>query len=155
AEGGIGPFVDVVEPPVEAVDVEMIEGPVRRGLAQDELRVAAEDVARAGHDGVALEGPRIILHRAQVELVEGIRSLGAEQRVVQLVRAVVLAEEEPEGVLRIVSAAAISAADAQAAVDLKTLRAVGIDEFDGGVALEGALVPAGVGVDARDVVEEV
>ena len=54
-----------------------------------------------------------------------------------------LAEEQTEGVLGIVRAAAEAAANTQAGVDLKSGRAVGIDQLDARRSLPGIAVAAG------------
>ena len=56
-KGGLGTFIGVVESPIHAVDVEMIEVAVRGDLAHGELRVARGEIPHAHHAGVTAEAP--------------------------------------------------------------------------------------------------
>ena len=150
-EGGFRAFLGVVEAPVNAVDVEMIKVTARADAVHGELGVAGHDVAHTDHPAIILERPRVVLHRAEVELVEALRTGRPEDGIVQLRRAVFLTEEETEGVLRIVPAPAESATDAQTAVRLEAIGVVGVKQFDGRSALVGDAVTTGVVVDVDEV----
>ena len=93
------------------------------GLTHVAERFPAEDFAHHGVEGRRLIArPRIILARAQVELVELLRPLVLEQRILQASRAIATVKEDAEGMFEKAGAAAGAAADSQSAVLLKTSR---------------------------------
>ena len=53
-------------------------------MAHRELRVAAELVAQEDPAAVALEAPRVVLERAQIDAVELVRPVVAEERDTEL-----------------------------------------------------------------------
>ena len=124
-----GSLVEIVEAPVEAVDVEMHETSMGRGLAHGELRVADELVPQVLGPGVLVPmpvGPRVIEKGAQddrVELIGRVRALGLgfKEGVAQLARSVVTFEQQPEGMLREIWRAAGASLDPDSAVDLEAL----------------------------------
>ena len=126
----LGTFLRLIQAPVLAIDVEVIEIAARVGLSEVALRVPREDVTDKDPPGIGLERPRIILRRPQIELLNDLSTVFAEQRVVQLAVAILLAEEQPQRVFGIAGRAAESAAHAQAGVGLKAVAAVGIDQLD-------------------------
>ena len=109
----------------------------RVGLARGALEVAGEDVPQhrvlaAGVVAlVAPEGPGVVLLGPQVDALEGVDALVAEQRVLQLGHAVFRPEEQAEAVLGIVAHAAVAPANPQARVDLEPWRPIRIDQLHG------------------------
>src|SRR5436190_21392775 len=106
----------------------MIEVAALGWLAHRELRIASELIPQANEPVIAQKAPRIILERAQVKGVVGIRAaLVSKSRVIEFGSAVLLSEEKPERVLRIVRAAAEPATNAQTGIDVKSFCAVRIN----------------------------
>src|SRR5690606_2968427 len=103
----------------------------------------------------SLESPRVVLARAEIDLVELVRALAAEERILEASGAVLLAEEEAEGVLGISVASAESAADAQTGIDAEAFLAVGVDQLRGHRPFPGAPVVSGIHVDAGRRAEEI
>ena len=104
----------------------------------------------------AVVGPCVVLLGAEVDLLEFIHAFVAEERVLERAHAVLTAEEEPEGVLRIARAATEGAADADACghVELvRGIRRVYLLHLDR--TLPFAAVAGCVHVDALSLVEEV
>src|SRR5206468_10509489 len=95
-ESRLGALIAVVEAPILAVDVEMVKIAAGANAVHGELRVAAHRVAQADHPAVALEAPRVVLHRAHVELVKALRAGRPEHGKIQFRQAVFLPEKETE-----------------------------------------------------------
>jgi hypothetical protein len=96
---GLRAFLAFVEAPIQAIEVEMIVPGARIGLARFALEVATEllpdkRVLLARIEG--LQAPGIVLRGAQVDVLEFLRALGVEQRVLKRRRPVVAAEEQAE-----------------------------------------------------------
>ena len=108
----LGTFLRLIQAPVLAVDVEVIEIAARVGLSEIALRIPRENVADKDPSGIGLERPRIVLRRPQIELLNDLGTVVAEQRVVQLAVAILLAEEQPQRVFGIAGRAAESSAHA-------------------------------------------
>ncbi len=155
AVGGLGALAGVVQAPVLAVDVEVVElAPLAR-MAHGQLQVAVQLVAHEDAAAVALKAPRVVLESAQIYFVEAVRAGVAEERIAQFRGPVFLAEKQPEGVFGIAGAAAESAPDAKARRHLETRRPVRMDQLDRTGPLPIPAVLAGVGVNARGRVEQV
>ncbi len=127
----------------------------RIGLPHLALQVSGEDFTDHGVSAVAPETPRVVLRRAKVELVKLVRSFVAEHRILELGVAVFVAEEEAKGMLGVVVATAVPAANSQTRVDLKTLAAVRVEQFDRRCPFPIDAVAARVDVDARGRIEQV
>ena len=123
-------------------------------LSHGELRVAGELVAHEDAASVAAERPGVVLGRAQVDAVEDLGAVGAEQRVFQFA-VVLVAEEEAERVLGVVTRSTVTASDPQAHVDLEPLGAVRVDQLERCRTLPGALVATRVDVDPRCRIKEI
>ncbi len=154
-EGRLRALFAVVKAPILAVDVEVIEIAARAQAVHGKLRVAAHRVAQADHPAVAPEAPRVVLHRAHIELVEALRAGRPEEWEIQLRCAVFLPEEEAEGVLGIAGASAEAAPQPDAAVDLEAFFALGVEQFNRARALPRHAILAGIRVDARRGTEHV
>ena len=111
-----------VDAPVDAVDVEMMVAAAGVLAPHVALRVAAEDFADERVLGVAVARPGVVLLGPQIEHVELVGPFVAEQRILELRVAVVAAEIEAEGVLRIEVVAAVAAANPQADVHFEAAR---------------------------------
>src|ERR1051326_1848917 len=100
------------------------------GLPHVDLRVARKLIANEHPARIASETPRVILKRAEIVTIEGVRSvLTGEHRVLEFGRAVFLGEKETERVFGIAGAPAVAAANPQAAIDLETFCAIGINQI--------------------------
>ena len=149
-------LLGLVDAPVRAVDEQVVVAAAVVGLAERALRITREDVLDERELRALVVRPGVVLGRAEVDLLEFVRALVAEQRVGELARAVDAAEEQAEGVLRVLRAAAVGAADAEAGRDREFVRPVRRgDLLDHRRALPGAAVAGRVHVDARGRVEEV
>lgn len=136
----VGAFVNVVEAPVDTIDVEVEPAPVDSGVVHFEEEIVDELVAGVlgfvGLPEVAV-GPAEVVAGAELEGIEvfdGVSSIGGvfEERIVEFSGAVVVAEAEGEGVFGGVGVAAGSALDAESGIDLEAgFRAVVRDEFGG------------------------
>ena len=128
----------------------MVVAAARVGHAHLALGVAREGLAHESVEIVVLKRPRVVLRRAQVNLVELGGTLAVEEREAQFTFAVNRAEEEAQRVLGIVDAAAERAADAQSRVDVElgcgTARR--IDQLHRDRPLPANAVVAGIGVNA-------
>src|SRR5690606_22364475 len=105
-------------------DVEMIEVAALGVVTHFELGIARELVAEENATGIALETPGIILEGAEIEVIEAVGTGFAMNAIFQFPLAVLVPEKEAKGVLGIAGAAAETAADADASIDLKTLGAI-------------------------------
>src|SRR6185437_13933795 len=111
---GLGPFGRVVKAPILAVDIKMIVIPAFALMALGQLGVARELVAQTDEPVIPFKAPRVVLERTKIKSIErGGASLARKRRIVQLRRAVLLAEEKTERVLGISRAPAVSAANAE------------------------------------------
>ena len=156
AEGGIDALFAVIEAPVLAVDVEMIVIAAGGGLAERAHEIARENVADEVRIRAGEIGPRVILRGAQVHHVVLGGAVVAEELIAEFSAAVLVAEEEAEGVLGVVAVAREVAADAKAAVLLEAgLRGVGIDQLHAARALPGVAIVVGIHIDAGGGVEDV
>ena len=90
---------------------------------QSALRISSKDLAQEGIRTATLKRPRVVLCRAEIDVLEAINAFVAKERVFQIAF-VVVAKEDTEGVLRIVATPAKSTANAQPRVDLETIPAV-------------------------------
>jgi len=156
--GGFRAFLALVEAPVLAVEIEMVEPAAGVRPAHGPLDVPAEHFAqeRVLGAGVArIEAPGVVLRGAQVEVVELCDALVVEERILQLRDAVVGSEEQPERVLRIAAAAAESSSNAQPRVDLKPFRPIGTQQLHRNGTLPCTSFAARVDVDAALRVEQV
>ena len=153
---GFGPLGGVVKAPILPVDVKMVKIPSLGRLALGVLGVARELVAQTDEPVVPFETPRVIFKRSQVIAVERVHAaLVGECRKLQLRRAVFRAEKEAKRVFGIARAAAVAATNADAGVDLKTFRAVGINQFNRRGPFPGDAVLARVRINARGRVEQI
>ncbi len=139
-------FLDLVEAPVEAVEVEVDEGSVGGDVPHVAERVVAEGIVEPGGVGRAAEVPGEVLRGAEVDFVE-LGAVEARDRVVDLRVAVLGLAEHAEGVLRVQLGLADAAPDSDARVDVESLGSIRVDPLDGGGLLES--IGRGVGVDAR------
>ena len=148
------PLLRVVEAPVKSVDVKMEKVAAIARLAHRDLRIAAPLIA----DEIVLflpsPVPRGNLIAAQIELVANRRALRAEHWILKLRRTVIAAEKQTQRVFRVARIAARSAADSDAAIYLKTGRAVRFDQLDRSSALPLFAVLLWVIVDTALFVEE-
>ena len=143
------PFCRVIEPPILAVDVKVIVIAALARLPHVDLRVARKLISNEHTARIASETPRVVLEGAQIVAVERVRSiLAREHRILQFRRAILLPKEKAERMLGIAGAPAVTAANPQAAVDLKTFCPVRINQFDGRGPFPGYAVPARVCVNA-------
>ena len=133
----------------------MIKFAPRGRLTHRELQVAVELVTQKDRALLVANVPRVVLKRAQIDVVKFLRPVVAEERVFQLGRAVGVPEKQAERMLWIGTAPAETAAYPDAAVDLKPFFAVRMNQLHGGGALGFAAVPLGVGVDAFFAVKQV
>ena len=134
----------------------MVKIPALGRLALGVLSVARELVAQTDEPVVPFETPRVIFKRSQVITVERVHAaLAGECRKLQLRRAVFRAEKEAKRVFGIARAAAVPAANADAGIDLKTFRAVGINQFNRSGPFPGDAVLARVRINARGRVEQI
>ena len=124
-------------------------------LPHGQLQVPVELIPQKDRPVLVPDVPRVVLECSQVEIVKRPSTGVAEEWKIQFGRAVGVAKEQPEGVLGIVRTPTETATDSDAAVDLKTLCAVRLDEFDGAGAFGLAAVPLCVGIDAGLPVEQV
>ena len=142
----LGSLLGLIKSPVLAVDVQVVIAAAGVGLAHVPLQVAGVDVEQKRHLGARLKRPGVVLHGAQVELAKLIDAFVAEQRIIEPLVAVLLAEEKPKGVLGVTAAGAEVAARANPGVDLKARSAVGMDQLNRGGALPGLALSTGVHV---------
>src|SRR6266581_1693987 len=120
----------------------MVEVAAFGGLTLGVLCVARELVAQTDETVVPFETPRVIFKRSQVIAVERVHAaLVGEHRKFQLRGAISRTEKETKGVFGIARAPAVAAANAEAGIDLKTFRAVGINQFDRRRPFPGDAVP--------------
>src|SRR3990172_6712524 len=132
---GVRAFLGLKKSPVNAVDIEVVIAAAGIRHAHVTLAIAGKNIAEHGVMPASIASfafvrPGIILACPQVNLVEFAGALIAEQGEIQIRLTVHFAEKEPEGVLGIVRMAAPAAADAQAAIYLKSLAAIGIEQLD-------------------------
>src|SRR4030095_1895585 len=101
AEVGIRTLVDVIQAPVLAVDIEVIETAVTARMSHRELLIACKRILQKMTVSIAAERPRIVLCATQVEFIELVASgwIITKQRIVQLRRTVAIAEKETERML--------------------------------------------------------
>ena len=146
----------LVHAPVDAVDEEVVVAAAVVRLAHVALRVAREALLDEGERVHVAVRPRVVLRRAQVDLLELVGPLVAEERELELAHAVLAAEEEAERVLGIGRPAAVRAADADARGDAELLRRAvhRVDLLDHRRALPPLAVALRVHVDALPAVEE-
>src|SRR6185503_18533402 len=112
-EARLRTFARVEHAPILVVDVKVVVITALALLPHGKLRVAGEHVAHEDAVGIALETPRVILERAQVEPVELAGAvLRREQRKFQLSLPVFIPKEKAERVFGIVRAATEPAANA-------------------------------------------
>ena len=133
----------------------MIEIAARGRFAHRELKVAVELVAEEYAAQVAGQAPGIILRATQVDVVESLRAFLPEERIFQFAFAVLRAEKETEGVLGIHRHAAEPAANSHAAIDLKALRSVRINQFQRAGALRLLAVLPCIGINTAISLEEI
>jgi len=139
---GLLSFVDVVDAPIEPVEVKVVEitlpGVV---VAHRQHRVAGPLVADhrpAVSLAVVPMDPRVIEHCPKLETIELVARGALEQRVIEPPHAVLLAEPQAHGVFgRLVLVPAGPALHLQAGVDLEALAAVGKDPLGRGRLLFG------------------
>ena len=124
-------------------------------LAHVALAVAREDLVYERLPSAVVR-PGVVLLGAEVDLLEFTHAFVAEERVLERAHAVLAAEEEAEGVLRIARAAAEGAADADACGHVELVRGIRrVDLLDLDRTLPFAAVSGRVHVDALRLVEEV
>ena len=119
------------------------------------MRVAAEDVAQSDEKAAAVEAPGIILERAQIIFLKFRRTFGSNDGILEAGGAIFVAEEKAESVLGIIRAAAVTAANSDAGVDLETFGAIRVNQFNGARAFPGDGIAAGVRVNASGRIEHV
>jgi hypothetical protein len=118
-------------------------------LALGQLSVAGKLVAQGDEPIVPLKTPGVVFEGAQIKTVEGSGSaLTGKSGELEFGGSVLLAEKEAEGVFGIAGASAITAADADTAIDVEALRAVRINQFNGSGPLPRGAIPARVGINA-------
>ena len=154
----LGPFLELVEAPVMAVQEDVDIAAPGVGFAHLALHVAGEDVA--AHDVfpgfvAAFAAPGVVLGGPDVHLVEFLGAFGAEERILQFGVAVFAAEEETPGVLGVAGTSAGAAPDPETAADVEARAAVVGEVHQLGVALPVAAVLPGVDVNAGPRVKEV
>src|SRR5439155_24803026 len=138
------------------VDVKMIKVAAFGRVALGQLRVAGKLVAQTDEPLVSFETPRVVFKGAQIESVKRIHTaLAGKGRIMEFGRPVFLPEEKAERVFRISSAPAVSAADADAGIDLKSFRAVGINQFNRSRSFPCPAVLARVCMNARRRVKQI
>ena len=156
----VAALLRLVETPVVSIDEQVVVAAPRVELAHVALRVACEHFV---DEGVLLVGavgavrPGVVLRGAEVDLLELACALVAKERELKRPVAVVIAEEEPERVLRILRVAAERAADADAArrgEAVGVVRRVDLLHHRGALPF-AAVARLGVHVDALDGIEEV
>ena len=111
-----------------AVDVEMVVTAAGVGLLHIALHIARENIAEERVAAIALERPRVVLSRSEVDTLKLIDPFLFEERVFELRLAVLAAKEEPKGVFRVTTAAAEAAPNPDARIDLESGAAIGIDQ---------------------------
>src|SRR6266850_4919956 len=153
---GFGAFAGVVEAPILAINKQVVEIATFRWLALCYLCVARELVAQRDESVIPLKAPRVVFERPEIESVESVRSaLVCEQRIFQLGCSILRAKKEAKGMLRIGGASAEAAADAQSGIDMKALRSIRVNEFNGCGALPINAVLTGVCVNTGHRIEQV
>ena len=155
-------FVEVVDPPVESIDVKVHVAPAVRKPSHVEFCLPQKAVAQVGGMGSEIvvcgtEGnrPAIVSAGTELKLVEFLYWRSREERETETVDTVLLPEIDAEGLFGVIDGG-IAAVHAQADVFLELIRAGGvvwIEEFDGGRDFRGS--DAAVAVDACIEVEEV
>ncbi len=147
-EGTVRALAGVVESPVQAVDVEVHEHSVRSRVARVVLEISHELVPRElGIRLVAGPSVAVVGARSQDDRVELLGRVLAKQGIPKLRRAVLALEPQAERMFPACAGLAeVRALDLNAAVDLETLRAIGVDQFDRAGSLPGGIVVAGAGV---------
>src|SRR5262249_24217350 len=130
---------------------------VRRKAPHRPLRSALETVLDHRHAAVAAEAPGVVLSRAQIKFLKRCDDTraAAKKRLIEARLAVVSPKQQAKCMLGIVGASTISPADSETHIDLKSRRAVRIDQFHRRRTLPIAAILIGVGVDSRARVEEI
>src|SRR2546425_7322059 len=106
----------------------MVEVSAFGWLVHRQLCVARKLVAQTDEPGIPVETPRVIFKSSKIKTVERIRTvLIRKRRKIELRGPVFLPEEETERVLGIAGAPAVATTNSEAAIDLKTFRAVRIN----------------------------
>ncbi|OQC03971.1 MAG: hypothetical protein BWX77_00358 [Bacteroidetes bacterium ADurb.Bin090] len=152
---GFGPFVGLVEPPVHAVEVEMVIASSFVGLFHAALQVATENIGYHGIVFTAVFAPGVILFAAQVHAVEFFYSLVIEKGVFQLGGSVFFSEEEtksPFDALFLFSTG--GSPDANTRVYLKAFGFAGVDQFYGTGTFPGPAAFFGVHIDTAAGIEQ-
>ena len=106
-------LLGLVDPPVDAVDVEMIETAASHRTPEVRLTVSSEDVAQVGVLTPVVVGvrPGVVLGAAQVDVVELSGPRIAEQAIAQFAFPVDLTEVQPETPPRVVATTARATAN--------------------------------------------
>ena len=140
-------LLGLVHPPIHAIQIEMVFVAPGRRLTLGNLEIPGENIP--GKNRVSVEVvPARSLRTAEVNAIGRIRSVGSEDRVVQLRGAIFATETETKAVFWNSGITTGAATDPQARVFLEAFGAIGVEELHRGHPFPGVSLATRVDVDA-------